>query len=113
MKDTLFLMKPGFMNAGLGPFYCNDSAPVEGMLCFFPQLRALVDVVYVEFPRPRAPIVDLIGQDHQSVPVLVLADGSSLPLGLHARSSQGRRFLADEADIRAWLSHAFALPTAD
>src|SRR5207302_1184330 len=53
MKDQLYLLRPGFMNASLGPLYCNDSAPVEGMLSFFPQLRELLDVQYVEFARPR------------------------------------------------------------
>lgn len=65
MKDQLFLMAPGFMNAGLGPFYCGDSVSVEGLLGFFPDLRTKVDVNYIEFPRPRQAIVDLIGDDNQ------------------------------------------------
>ena len=39
MKDTLYLLRPGFFNAGVGPLYCGDSLPVEGLLSFFPQLR--------------------------------------------------------------------------
>ena len=42
MKDQLYLLRPGFMNAGMGPLYCSDSAPVEGVLSFFPQLRDLI-----------------------------------------------------------------------
>jgi len=52
MKDQLYLLRPGFFNAGLGPLYCGDSLPIEGMLSFFPQLRTLLDVHYLEFPRP-------------------------------------------------------------
>ncbi|MBU0869008.1 MAG: DUF3088 family protein, partial [Alphaproteobacteria bacterium] len=44
MKDQLYLMQPGFINAGLGPFYCGDSVSVEGLLGFFPELREKVDV---------------------------------------------------------------------
>ncbi|HEV7815845.1 MAG TPA: DUF3088 family protein, partial [Janthinobacterium sp.] len=36
MKDQLFLLKPGFSDAGQGPFYCGDSVAVEGLLGFFP-----------------------------------------------------------------------------
>ncbi|MFC4312576.1 DUF3088 family protein [Steroidobacter flavus] len=32
MKDQLYLLRPGFFNATLGPLYCNDSVPVEGFL---------------------------------------------------------------------------------
>src|SRR5438552_10190480 len=74
MKDQLYLLRPGFMNAGLGPLYCGDSLPVEGLLSFFPQLRSLLDVHYLEFPRPRAALVNLLGEENQGVPVLILAD---------------------------------------
>ncbi|NKJ44991.1 MULTISPECIES: DUF3088 domain-containing protein [unclassified Novosphingobium] len=112
MKDTLFLMRPGFFNAGLGPFYCGDSAPVEGMLSFFPQLRETIDVVYVDFERPRLPIVALVGEAHQSVPVLVLAEGRTAPPGFAARTFTERTFIDDQADIRQYLSVLCDLPTA-
>lgn len=35
-----------------------DSAPVEGMVSFFPNLRQLVDVQYVESARSRRPLVE-------------------------------------------------------
>ncbi len=112
MKDQLFLMKPGFTNAGIGPFYCGDSVPVEGLLSFFPSLRAAVDVTYVDFPRPRRAIVDLVGEDHQSVPVLVLADNAAVPPSVEVRSANGRHFIDDERHIRTYLSERHDLPTA-
>jgi len=112
MKDQLFLMNPGFTNAGLGPFYCGDSVPVEGLLSFFPSLRTAVDVTYVDFPRPRQPIVDLIGEEHQSVPVLVLADEAEVPPPIEVQSANGRRFIDDERHIRDYLSLRHDLPTA-
>lgn len=112
MKDKLFLMNPGFINAGLGPFYCGDSVPVEGFLSFFPKLREQLDVTYIDFPRPRQPIVDLIGKDHQSVPVLVLADEAEVPAGISVKTADGRRFIEDERHIRHYLSVTHDLPTA-
>jgi hypothetical protein len=65
MKDHLYLLRPGFHNAGVGPLYCNDSAPVEGMLSFFPALRTLVEVQYLDFPRPRRALVEALGEQNQ------------------------------------------------
>lgn len=110
MKDKLFLMKPGFLNAGLGPFYCGDSVSVEGLLGFFPELREAVEVDYIEFPRPRLAIVDLIGEDNQSVPVLILAHGSSPPKGKSVQKVGNRVFISDEKEIREYLSRKFCLP---
>lgn len=112
MKDKLFLMKPGFKNAGLGPFYCGDSTPIEGLLGFFPELRDHVDVIYIDFPRPRQGIVDLIGEDHQSVPVLVLADDNIDAAAVGAKTAGDRRYLDDEKLIRQYLSARHNLPTA-
>lgn len=112
MKDKLFLMNPGFTNAGLGPYYCGDSVPVEGLLGFFPELRDRVDVNYVDFPRPRQAIVDLIGEDNQSVPVLVLADDAQDLSGVETQTACGRRYINDEKQIRQYLSARNDLPTA-
>lgn len=112
MKDQLYLMQPGFVNAGLGPFYCSDSVSIEGMLSFFPELREKADVHYISFPRPRQPLIDAIGEDNQSVPVLILAAESVLPENMHAERALGQRFLSDEKLIRQYLSTAFNLPQA-
>lgn len=112
MKDKLFLMSPGFTNAGLGPFYCGDSVSVEGLLGFFPELRDRVDVTYIDFPRPRQAIVDLIGEEHQSVPVLVLADDASAASPVNTKTTGGRRYIDDEKQIRQYLSARHDLPIA-
>jgi len=66
MKDQLYLLRPGFMNAGMGA-YCSDSAPWKRSE-LFPQLRKLVDIHYLEFPRPREPLVKALGDQYQSLP---------------------------------------------
>src|SRR5205085_5140781 len=97
MKDQLFLLEPGFRNAGLGPFYCGDSVAVEGLLSFCPPLREAVDVHYIPFARPRAALVDLLGEGFQSAPVLVLAEETVIrDEGVRPTSANGWRFIADE-----------------
>jgi len=113
MKDQLYLLRPGFFNAGLGPFYCNDSAPVEGVLSFFPALRKQVDVHYVDFPRPRAVLVEALGAEHQSLPVLILAPGRKLKAGApEPQRAKDRQFFGDERSVRQYLSTQYDLPQA-
>jgi len=113
MKDQLFLLRPGFMNAGMGPLYCSDSAPVEGVLSFFPQLRELLEIHYLDFPRPRKPLVEALGDQYQSLPVLVLAPNRDLKdKELEASHANGKWFFTDESSIRHYLSTQYGLPLA-
>lgn len=113
MKDQLYLLRPGFMNASIGPLYCNDSAPVEGMLSFFPELRQLLEVQYVEFARPRTLLVEALGPDHQSLPVLILAAGRKLKSGVPKPETAGSRlFFANERHVRDYLSIQYGFPQA-
>ena len=113
MKDQLYLLRPGFSNAGMGPFYCSDSAPVEGVLSFFPQLRELIEVHYLEFPRPRQSLVKALGEQNQSLPVLILAHGQKVvDAELNPHEANGRQFFAHEKQIRQYLSTQYRLPQA-
>ncbi|RQS72576.1 DUF3088 domain-containing protein [Burkholderia sp. Bp8963] len=110
MKDTLFILRPGFFKDTEGPFYCGDSVSVEGLLSFYPQLREAVDVEYVDAPRPRAPIVALIGEDNQSAPVLVLGETQTPnDAAIALREHNGRRFIDSPADIRRYLSSQYGV----
>lgn len=112
MKDVLFLLRPGFYEGQSGPYYCGDSVSVEGLLSFFPTLREQVDVRYIDFPRPRNGVVELLGAENQSVPVLVLASdrvnkAASVTLATHGTY----RFINNEADIRRYLSAQYDVAT--
>ncbi|VWC40182.1 DUF3088 domain-containing protein [Burkholderia lata] len=110
MKDKLFILRPNFFKESEGPFYCGDSVSVEGLLSFYPRLRDAVDVEYIDAPRPRQPIVVLIGADNQSAPVLVLGDGQTPnDSTLAIREHDGRRFIDSAADIRRYLSSQYGV----
>jgi hypothetical protein len=109
--DILFLLTPGFEDSardGDGKrYYCPDCAFLEGVLACCPDLRNRLDIRYVDYPRPRRPIVDLVGEAHQGCPNLVLdpgnhqfvdagrfamrVPGSQLSIGETRRSRGGRR----------------------
>jgi hypothetical protein len=111
MKDQLFMLRPGFhVNEG-GPFYCPDALPIEGLLSFFPELRRLVDVHYLEHARPRQPLVATLGEDHQGTPVLVLGAGPAPKCQeLVPERANGKAFFSDPAVIRRYLSTQYGLP---
>ncbi|WP_428687023.1 DUF3088 domain-containing protein [Roseibium sp.] len=77
MKDTLYLLAPGFEDPVYPGkiFYCWHCALMEGVLASFPGLAPMLDVRRIPWPRPRREVADLLGEDNQSLPVLVLGDG--------------------------------------
>ena len=83
---------------------------MEGVLASFPDLAARLDVRRIAWPRPRQPVLDVLGEKNQSLPVLVLADGASSQhqTGQHG----GHAFIADKDAILAAFSerHGFPLP---
>jgi len=74
MKDRLFVLKPGFTDKG-ETWFCPYSAQVIGYLAYYPHVRDTLEVIELDFPKPRHPLVDLVGEDNQSMPCLVLAEG--------------------------------------
>ena len=75
----LFLIKPDFQDVNLADgkkYFCPDCVMIEGLLSFYPKLRSEIEVMYVDFQRPRKVLVDLLGSENQSCPVLVLEDGT-------------------------------------
>lgn len=79
--EKLFLLKADFLdeNFAVGKkFWCPDCVMIEGLLSYYPKLKELIEVNYIDFARPRKPIIELIGETNQSCPVLILNDGSFL-----------------------------------
>lgn len=106
-RDQLFLLKPDFRDGDTGPCYCPACATLEGVLAFYPRLRSLLDVEYVEFPRPRAAVIAAIGAEHQGLPALVVAPDPAADAalaGLDVREARGRRFLQSPGDIGRYLA---------
>lgn len=115
MRDRLFVLRPGFEDRarGEGPYFCPYCAQVIGFLGYFPEVRATLDLVEVPFARPRAPLVELVGEAHQGCPLLVLGgerDGAAA--GVAIGEANGHRFVEKTADILRYLAvtRGVALP---
>jgi DUF3088 family protein len=109
-RDVLFLLRPGFEDPALPGrrFYCWHCALMEGVLASFPALAARLDVERIAWPRPRQAVIALVGEENQSLPLLVLADGATSPH--QTGSHRGRAFIADKDAILAALSERHGFP---
>ncbi|HMB74866.1 MAG TPA: DUF3088 family protein, partial [Kiloniellaceae bacterium] len=78
-RDKLFLLQPGFEDPAYPgrTFYCWHCALLEGVLASFPERTANLVVERITWPLPRRPVVEAVGQENQSVPLLVRADGAT------------------------------------
>ncbi|MCZ3379103.1 DUF3088 domain-containing protein [Rhizobium sp. AG207R] len=75
-RDKLFLISPGFADPkhpGVS-FVCPYCNAIEGLLASFPDLASAIDVERVAFPRPRQKVIEVAGEENQSLPLLILAE---------------------------------------
>lgn len=112
--DTLFLLNPGFTDPNIDQegkkYYCDQCAAVEGVLAYYPKLREQLNIVYVDFPRPRKSIVELIGEENQGCPVLVIGEER----GARYQSStfkefNGRKYVKTTASIFEYLAAYYGI----
>ena len=105
-RDRLYLLKPHFLEAGKGPFFCPGCAQTVGLLEFYPALKEHLEVRYLDFPRPRPELIELLGEENQSCPVLVLKDApTSPPSTLALRQAKGLWFVEGADEIANYLAH--------
>lgn len=105
-RDTLFIIAAPFEDAALdGTWFCTSCATMEGALLANPDWQARIDVRRSAFPRPRYDIIALIGGGNQSMPVLVLAAGSTPPAD--AKEFEGVFFLDEPKSITRYLAAAY------
>jgi hypothetical protein len=109
-RDKLFLLQPDFEDPAYPGqrFYCWHCALLEGVLASFPTLSLQIDVERIPWSKPRRVLVDLVGKDNQSVPLLVLAENA--PHGLATGSFRGIRFVKDKDAILSVLSRRHGIP---
>lgn len=109
-KPQLFLLSPDFEDAAYPEqrFFCRHSALVEGVIASFPALEDLLDIRRVDFKRPRAEVVALLGEANQALPVLILRPGETS--GQVSGEAGGRQFIAGAEPIIAALVEREFIP---
>lgn len=109
MKDRLFVFRPGFTDGGT-TYFCPFSAQIMGFLTYYPQVRDSVELVELDFAKPRKPLVDLLGEKHQAAPMLVLA-GDAVPVPrVTVGEANGHRFVEKTIEILRYLAATRSVP---
>jgi hypothetical protein len=107
-RDKLFLISPGFSDPKHPGtlFVCPYCNAIEGLLASFPDLAAAIDVERVPFARPRQPVIDAVGGENQSLPVLLLAGDAPSD----ASEANGIRFVSATSRILELLAERHGFP---
>ncbi len=106
-KHKLFMLNPWFEEDGQGPYYCPDCGVVEGFLTYSPEIRNEIEIIDVDFPRPRDEIVSYLGLENQDSPVLVLSDDGRGFEGVRQSLSTGKKFINDAIQICNFLGATY------
>ena len=113
-KDRLFLLNPGFEDSRLEPvnqkYYCPFNAMLEGVLGYYPELREKLEITYIDFPRPRKQIVEILGEENQGLPLLIIERRNLDLSSLKVREYEGVLFLAGSDEIVKYFAMAFSIP---
>lgn len=104
-KDILIVLKAPFEDGPGTKWFCPQGAMVEGALRANPEWEGKVEVKRVDFPRPRAEVITLLGEANQGLPVLVLA--ANAPAPAEAALVNGRHVLTDPMQIATYLANTY------
>jgi Protein of unknown function (DUF3088) len=104
------VLRPGFDDGGT-KYFCPFCAQIIGYLTYFPAVRDTLEIVEVDFAKPRRPLVDLLGEANQSAPKLVLGEGAPATVeGVEISEANGHRFVANTAAILRYLAATRGTP---
>jgi hypothetical protein len=62
-RDILFMLKPNLVENGR-TYHCPDCSVIEGVLAYHPHVRMELEVHYLDFSRPRPPVIALLGEEN-------------------------------------------------
>ncbi|CAI9084504.1 DUF3088 domain-containing protein [Candidatus Methylacidiphilum fumarolicum] len=110
MQPILYLLKPGFYDGPGDPYYCPYCMIFEGVLKTYPQLKDRLKVCYVSFEKPRKEIIDLIGEENQSCPVIIFDHPLDPSIPFQAKKYGDKFFLNEPEEIGLYLSKEFKIP---
>ncbi|GAB6146828.1 DUF3088 family protein [Desulfocicer niacini] len=106
-KHTLFMLNPWMDADGQGPYYCPGCGVVEGFFAYSMEVKAAIDIVHVDFKRPRKEVVEKLGLENQECPVLVLGRDVEPPENAKKSFSTGRYFIDEPVGICNFLGKIF------
>ena len=68
----------------------------------------MIEVYYIDFPKPRQAIVLVLGADNQGAPKLILGDNNrNIPLEVNTSAANGRLFISKDIEICRYLASTY------
>ena len=115
MQRKLFLLKPSFPDEKLDAkgqlYYCPHCAMIEGILHYYPEIRNQLEVIYLDFPRPRIPLAALVGTENQGCPNLVIKKGAFHKTAPDTFTEYGEYYFSNNKyNIASYLAEEFGIP---
>lgn len=101
------MLTPWFDSDGTGPFYCPDCGIVEGFFAYNPEMLDQVEIIAIDFQRPRKTIIDVLGEENQGSPALVIYEDMPGIDGIKKSMTTGKYFIDDPNRICDWLAKEF------
>ena len=106
-KHILFMLNPWKENNRPDVFYCPGCGVVEGFFAYSPEVRKEIEIIWVDYERPRKKVIESLGEENQECPVLVLDAAATPPVGAKKSFSTGKAFIDDPRLICAYLGDIF------
>ena len=104
------MLRPGFDDGGVS-WFCPYSAQVIGFLTYYPAVRDTLEVCELGFARPRRPVSELLGEEHQALPILILAGPPATDLpDVEVRQAGGHWFVERTLHILRYLAATRGVP---
>ena len=109
MKDKLFVLRPGFTDKGV-TYFCPFSAQVIGFLTYYPEVRSTVELIELGFGKPRQPLAELLGEDHQAAPMLVLGGDPVAVPNVKIGEANSLKYVEKTIEILRYLAATRSVP---
>ena len=108
-KDVLFILQTDYADPAHGGdiFYCEHCVLLEGVMSAFPELAEKIEVRRLKWPRPRTDIVNLLGENNQNLPALVLY--GEVEDGLPVEKANGLHFVNDKDDLLEVMARRYGI----
>jgi len=78
MKPILCLLKMPFVDKSGDKWFCSHCALLEGALLVNPHWKDSVEIRRINYKKPREELINLLGQENQWLPALVIEMGRAL-----------------------------------
>lgn len=108
-QDTLFILPMSFDSDGQKQF-CPECSEIWGLIAWFPELKATLEIVQVGIDHPRPAICALLGEGRHNAPTLVLHTGSERVRGLAYSEANGHAYLASARLIAKHFAAVYGTP---